>query len=403
MYSEGVIVKKILIVNNSLKTGGIETALVSMANTLKSKCHVELLIFNPSGPLRDRLQEGITVLPVSWRTRALGMTIQEALNSKDIRLILFRVLAAIWAKLFDNALPIRWAFAHEKTLGPYDLAISFHEEESKHTIGSGFTRFLDQCVIARKKAAWLHYDAASIDLDNSFNFTFYQRMDKLVFVSRSLMDGFARLNPQFRDKADYCYNVLDREEILAMSHIPQSVPYSRGRMICFSACRLARVKALSRGIRALAPVFREHREWMWYIAGDGPEKSNIQQAICESGLEDRIILIGQQNNPYPYMRHADLLMNVSYHEAAPMVFMEAHMLGVPVFATRTSSADELLRDGETDFICENSEEGIREGFARLMDDPQRIRQAKRQATASEWPFESSVDKVLSWAEDACRQ
>ena len=139
--------------------------------------------------------------------------------------------------------------------------------------------------------------------------------------------------------------------------------------------------------------------------GDGKtiNTAQIQSAIDEEQLSGRILLIGQQSNPYPYMRHADLLMNVSYHEAAPMVFMEAHMLGVPVFATRTSSADELLRDGVTDFICENSEEGIREGFARLMDDPQRIRQAKRQATASEWPFESSVDKVLSWAEDACRQ
>ena len=80
----------------------------------------------------------------------------------------------------------------------------------------------------------------------------------------------------------------------------------------------------------------------------------IQNAIDEAQLSDRILLIGELSNPYPYMRNADLLLNLSYHEAAPMVFLEAHALGVPVFATRTSSADELLRDGETDFICENS-------------------------------------------------
>ena len=83
-----------------------------------------------------------------------------------------------------------------------------------------------------------------------------------------------------------------------------------------------------------------------------------------------------------------------------MVFLEAHALGVPVFATRTSSADELLRDGETDFICENSEEGIREGFARLMDDPQQLSQAKRQAETAQCPYESSIDKLLSWTEGA---
>lgn len=388
--------KKILIVNNALKTGGIETALVSLANALASQCQVDLLIYNPSGPLRSRLHDGIAVLPTAWRTRALGMTVREALESKNVRLIIFRILSAIWAKVFDNALPIQWVFAHEKPIGPYDLAIAFHEEESKHTIGSGFARFLDQCVTAEKKAAWLHYDAASIDLDSSFNYPFYQRMDKLVFVSRSLMKGFSRLNPELQDKTDYCYNVLDCEEILTMSRMRQEISYPKNRIICFSACRLARVKALPRGIRVLSSAFREHPDWMWYIAGDGPEKDEIQQAIREVGLEDRILLIGQQSNPYPYMRHADLLMNVSYHEAAPMVFMEAHMLGVPVFATRTSSADELLRDGETDFICENTEEGIRSRFVCLMADSQQLIRAKRLVRQTEWNFENSVEKVLSW-------
>lgn len=79
-----------------------------------------------------------------------------------------------------------------------------------------------------------------------------------------------------------------------------------------------------------------------------------------------------------------------------MVFMEAHMLGVPVFATRTSSADELLRDGETDFICENTEEGIRSRFVCLMADSQQLIRAKRLVRQTEWNFENSVEKVLSW-------
>ena len=249
---------------------------------------------------------------------------------------------------------------------------------------------------AKLRAAWLHYDPTAIELDNAFNLPLYRHMDKIVLVSRSLKEKYDALYPDLQDKTDFCYNVINREELLAASAQPQAIPYPEGRVICFSACRLSEEKALVRGVRALAPVFRAHSEVMWFIAGDGEERESLQSAIQEAGLEEQVVLLGQQSNPYPYMGHADLLINVSYHEAAPMVFMEAHVLGVPVFATRTSSADELLRDGETDFICENTEEGIRSRFVCLMADSQQLIRAKRLVRQTEWNFENSVEKVLSW-------
>lgn len=388
--------KRILLVNESFKIGGIESAFVNLANALQKHCEVDVLVFNPRGAMRAQLHPGVHVLTPSWRMQAIGVSMNEALHSGDFRVLAAHTLAGFWVKLADNALPIQWMLSNERRLTGYDLAIAFRQEERKHIVCSGFSRYVDQCVEARVKAAWLHFDPASIDLDSTFNLPFYRRLDKVVCVSHSLMERFVSLYPDMREKADYCYNAIDRDNLLTMGAQAQAVPYPEGKTVCFSACRLAEEKALVRGIRAMTPTFQAHPEVMWYIAGDGPEKADIQNAIRAVGLEDRIILLGQQPNPYPYMRSADLLINVSTHEAAPMVFMEAHVLGIPVFATRTSSADELLRDGETDFICENSEEGIRESFARLMDDPERLMQAKRRLEAAPCTCEDSVLKLLSW-------
>ena len=396
-------VKRILLVNESFKIGGIESALVNLANELQKICEVDILIYNPRGELRNQLHPRVNILTPSWRMQAIGVSMNEALHSGDFRVLAAHILSGIWVKLVDNALPIQWMLSHEQRLSGYDLAIAFRQESDRHIVCSGFSRYVNQCVDAKCKAVWLHYDPSAIDLDSAFNLPFYRRLDKVVCVSRSLMEHFVGLHPDFQKKADYCYNIVSREKILAMSTEVQAIPFPADKTICFSACRLSEVKALVRGIRAMASVFKKHPEILWYIAGDGPEKSSIQQAICESGLEDRILLIGQQSNPYPYMRHADLLMNVSYHEAAPMVFLEAHILGVPVFATRTSSADELLRDRETDFICENSEEGIRESFARLMDEPERLSAAKRQLETAQWPFENGVSRILLWMETEPRR
>ena len=391
--------KRVLLVCDSFEIGGIQSSLVNLANALARVCSVDLFIYHPQGPLRERLSPQVRILPTSWRTQALGMSLGAALRSGSPRTILFRGFSAVWAKLFDNALPLRIAFSHEPRLTGYDLAISYFQEQNRHYVVSGFIRFLDMRVEARLKAAWLHYDPSTLDLDSAYNLPLYRRMDKIVLVSRSLKEKYDALHPDLRDKTDFCYNVIDREALLARSAQPQAIPYPEGRLICFSACRLSEEKALVRSVKALSPVFRAHGELMWFIAGEGAERESIQSAIDEEQLSDRILLIGQQSNPYPYMRHANLLMNVSYHEASPMVFMEAHVLGVPVFATRTSSADELLRDGETDFICENSQEGIRERFQQLMDQLQQLREAKERAKAAQCSYEDGTARLLSWMGD----
>lgn len=388
--------KKILIVCDSFEMGGIQSSLVNLANELAKTCSVDLFLYYPHGPLKERLSPAVHIITPSWWTQSLGMSLGAALRSGSLRTTLFRGLSAVWAKLFDNALPLRIAFSHEPRLTGYDLAISYFQEQNRHYVVSGFIRFLDMRVEARLKAAWLHYDPSTLELDNAYNLPLYRRMDKIVLVSRSLKEKYDALHPDLRDKTDFCYNVIDREELLAKSAQPQAISYPEGRLICFSACRLSEEKAIVRSVKALSPVFKAHGDLMWFIAGEGAERESIQSAIDEERLSDRILLIGQQSNPYPYMRHADLLMNVSYHEAAPMVFLEAHVLGVPVFATRTSSADELLNDGETDFICENSEEGIRESFARLMDSPTVLRKAKERMGQENSGDKMSVDKILAW-------
>lgn len=388
--------KRILLVNESFKIGGIESALVNLANELQKICEVDVLIYNPRGELRNQLHPRVNILTPSWRMQAIGVSMNEALHSGDFRVLAAHILSGIWVKLVDNALPIQWMLSHEQRLSGYDLAIAFRQESDRHIVCSGFSRYVNQCVDAKCKAVWLHYDPSAIDLDSAFNLPFYRRLDKVVCVSRSLMEHFVELHPDFQKKADYCYNIVNREKILTMSTEVQAIPFPADKTICFSACRLAEEKALVRAIHAMTPVFREHPEVLWYIAGDGPEKENIQNAIQKSGLQERIILLGQQSNPYPYMRHADLLMNVSYHEAAPMVFMEAHALGVPVFATRTSSADELLDDGKTDFICENSEDGIRERFEQVVGEPALLRKAKERMGQGSSGNEMSVDRILAW-------
>ena len=372
--------KKILIVNKSFEVGGIQSALINMANELCEYYEVHLFIYNPTGLLRERLDTRVKVLPSNWRFRCLGMSLKDAIKTRNIRMIMFRVAASLVTKLRDNELPLNMAIQHQPIMSGYDLAISYHQEQPRKSVVSGFARVVDRCVEANRKVAWLHYDSNTIDLDSKFNNPFYARMDKVVCVSKSLMNNFAKAYPQFSERMEYCYNFIPHGIIKEKSMEEQKVPFPKDKFVCFSACRLTGEKAIVRALCAFADVLQMHDEVVWYIAGDGPERTDIEKTIQKLKLEKQVVLIGNQSNPYPYIRNADLVMNVSYHEAAPMVFLESKALGTPVFATRTSSAEELLRDNIDSFICENSEKGICERFTEVVENKHLVETARMQLT-----------------------
>ena len=96
---------------------------------------------------------------------------------------------------------------------------------------------------------------------------------------------------------------------------------------------------------------------MWYIAGDGPQHSEAVKMAEASGLSDDVVFLGMLKNPYPYFKHADMLLVPSYNEAAPMVYGEALFYKTPVFTTDTTSAYEMIG---TDYgwVVENNDDVI---------------------------------------------
>lgn len=386
---------KILIVNKSFKLGGIQSSMVNMANELSNRFEVHIFLYNPDGVMRERLNNNVIVLPSSWRFKCLEMTPKEVLRSKSMKMILFKIFASVWTKLFGNRLPIKMAIKHQSKMSGYDLAIAYHQEQRKRSVISGFSRVVDECVDAKVKAAWIHFDSDTIDLDSKYNNKFYQKMDKVVCVSKSLMESFANNNPELSEKVDYCYNFMLYEKIMEKSFETQEQEFPKDCFICFSACRLSSEKGLVRAIDAMASTFKKYNDVRWYIAGEGPERENVESTIRRNGLVGKIILLGNQSNPYPYFKNADLSINVSYHEAAPMIFFESKALGTPVFATETSSAREMLNDGVDSFVCDNSLEGISDMFLYLMDNRNLIKGAEERLIGFCANNEKSIKKIES--------
>lgn len=88
------------------------------------------------------------------------------------------------------------------------------------------------------------------------------------------------------------------------------------------------------------------------LIGVGPEESAIRKLVATLGLENKVHFLGLKNNPFVYMRHAQLFISSSDSEALPTVIIEALICETFVVATKTLGAIEILKDYMSDSLCE---------------------------------------------------
>lgn len=110
----------------------------------------------------------------------------------------------------------------------------------------------------------------------------------------------------------------------------------------------------------------------WYIIGFGPDEELIRQKISEAGMENRVVLLGKKENPYPYIKACDLYVQPSRYEGKAVTVREAQMLGKPVVITRYATSKDQLEDGVDGVIVPMDNEGCAEKIKELLDNPSGI-------------------------------
>lgn len=72
----------------------------------------------------------------------------------------------------------------------------------------------------------------------------------------------------------------------------------------------------------------------------------LVKMIRDLGLEEKVEILGFRKNPYPYMKHAKLLILSSEREGLPTVLIESLILGTPVVSTNCHSGPNEILTGE---------------------------------------------------------
>ena len=261
-----------------------------------------------------------------------------------------------------NALT-RYLYRLESALGTavrrlpkgFDLEIAYLE--------CGPTKFLSASKSGAKKLAWVHCDLILKNQDPAAfakkTAPWYEKFDHVVCVSEGVRKSFRKLyNNRFL--CSVLYNINDEAEILrkadAFTTESADVP-----TLC-AVGRLSQEKGFDLLIDACAGLQIPYR---LQIIGEGPERQNMEAQIARNNLGDRIQLLGWQENPYPYIKNADLVVCSSRYEGLSTVVTESLILGKPVVSTPCNGMAELLGDSEYGIITDD----LRDGLTRMLTDP----------------------------------
>ncbi|MCG1055959.1 glycosyltransferase [Mycetohabitans sp. B5] len=96
---------------------------------------------------------------------------------------------------------------------------------------------------------------------------------------------------------------------------------------------------------------RGHGDAMLVLVGDGPYRPVLEQRVSRLGLADSVVFAGFHVNPFPFMRHARVLVLSSRFEGFGMVLLEAMALGTPVVSSDCPNGPrEVLADGEAGLL-----------------------------------------------------
>lgn len=253
----------------------------------------------------------------------------------------------------------------------YDVEIAFLE--------GPVTRLFSVKNKKTRKIVWVHNDISLVfgkgikaKLKKKLDQKIYSKYETIVFVSKDNMRKFKEVYKEIRNKylepvkKEIIYNYIDKDEVIKKSEEDLNVEFDKDTINFVTVARLVPQKAIDRLIKVHARLVYSNLKHNFYVIGDGPEKFNLENKIKENNVQNTFHLLGQKENPYPYVKQADYFCLLSNFEGYGMVLEEAKILGKSIIITDTA-AREAVEKYKNSIILENNEEKIYEGLKEIIE------------------------------------
>lgn len=357
--------KKILFINYSLHSGGIEKSLVTLLSVFDySKYDVDLQLFVHEGLFLENVPDNVNLLP-PLLPREYKFNIRQAFFAllkkgmiKTAFCRLFVTLSSQNGSLGDRLKRVYNIEKHmlNKNRIKYDTAVAFMEGQPLY--------YLVDFINADKKIGFIHGDYKSMGLNKDFEEPYIKKLDALCTVSEACKASLDDVFPESAYKHHVIYNIISEKALKSLAEKEHGFDdnYSGKRILTIA--RLSHQKGLDIGINAVSLI--KNLDFKWYIIGIGPLENELKQLINTLGLNDKVVFLGEKANPYPYLNECDIYFQPSRFEGKAIAVDEACVLLKPILLGNYSTACDQIENGLEGIICELTPEALAENLKALL-------------------------------------
>ncbi|EOC7459409.1 glycosyltransferase [Vibrio cholerae] len=329
--------KKITFIIKSLKGGGAEKVLINLLKLLPKEINLELIVIFREGELLSQLPEGITVKyliePKNRVDRIIGY----------LKLIVLRKY--IYSVIFQNS--------------SGEILISFLEGWSDF--------FLHSIKDNNIKFSWLHSNSKLYSPINPARvfFKLHAKKSKKVFcVSNGIERHLLKHRPIFEGKTEVCYNPIDFATIKEKSE--KTVKLERSQFNVLIIARLVPEKQIDLLLKSFKEFCELKPDSALIVLGDGPLRSELEVMAFKLGIGENVKFLGYVDNPYSYIRAADVSCLTSKYEGLPTVVIESIYLNTPVITTR-NGAEELIDLLGLGMVVDSNSSSVCKGLIEIFE------------------------------------
>lgn len=297
--------KSVLIICNSLNTGGAEKQTVSLANGLYRRGWKVVFVYlvasdNLLREIDAGLREHVYYVPrkkyIDWTAVS---SIKKLLKGHGI----FLVLAV-------NRLALVYAV----------MSTAF-EKKVKLLAGIHTTKLSGIDALAFYFSFWWLYKFAR----------------QVIYVCRTQMDYWSVRGLHLKRRATYIYNGVDTKKYLVASDecradMRKKLQIPESSAVFVSIAMLRREKRHVDMVRALMKVIANGGDAYLLCVGDGEEKERILRLAEELDIRKYVRMTGRVDDVRPYLAAADVTLLLSASETFSIAVLESMSCGCPVIA-----------------------------------------------------------------------
>lgn len=347
----------ILFVNGHLNVGGVERSLV---DTLKhidyNQYNVDLLLLEELGDYACEIPRQVNIILKDSRAAygPIVSTLVHNIKKRDWFSLKFR-LAILATKILGNK-GYKWLNNLLVQSKEYDVAIAYRVGISADIVAHSIT--------ASKRLCWWHHGS----IRQSDNLAQLDHFNHIIAVSNGVKNMLLEHRQTLVNKIAIIPNMVDVEQICAMGDEGDN-PYGNYAGLKFvTVGRVVAEKHIENVVKAAVRLRADGKlSFKWYVIGYGELYDDIAALIRKADLANQVILCGRLSNPYPYIKHADMMIHTSHIESQGLVIQEAMALGTPCVVTRSVGPSEFISNGENGIMVEPDIDSLINGIYRLAE------------------------------------